>query len=799
MAEANEIIAPQDVPQIKLVRARSRIESLKIDKEKIAERIREFYDNDMTDRGPEIEARLQRYAKYRMWTEGKDWPWADATDSAIPDMMTASMRLQDTLHNAVMSQRPPVTAKATKKSDAGKEEAITHLIDYQIFEEQPGEEIIGQLADDFVNEGLYTAYIPWVKESRTVKTIQVYPAIPGEILPSDYFKDLLLGAFPQAVLEPSGDGWDWKIEDGEKKHKASFFSRDSGEIEMELEHDAIIFNGPKIIRKDIQDVLHPARCENLQIPGPSNPGGASHVILRDFPTIDEIKRLSMPDGEGNRYYDLLNKEDREKLGITVMDTDYQQREEQKDTMQGHTEQHTEKPKGAESHKQLTRLMCFDCFDINNDGVDEDVIWWMILETKTLLRAKYLTQMFPSSKPRRPFGEAGLFPVPGRRYPIGLLEMMEGLHDLSKQFFDQGGDAGTLANTPFFFFRSASNMRQETIRLFPGEGYPLSDPKNDVNFPVMGDRTQSFTFNMLATLQSMEERLTNIGELQLGRVPQGKASALRTVAGMQTVLAQGDARPERVLRRFFLGLTQIANQIHALNQTFLPKNKQYMIAGYSKPGEDPYRQVASPTDISGDYRFTFSANALNTSKEALQGALQEFLGTYVSELNIMLGVIDADGIYRLQRDWGRAKGPDPDKYLKPPSPMATKPKIFVEEAINLLIGGQMPEGAPAEGPEDHLSALQEFTQTDEFGHLPQEHIALFRAYLQQTAKLAIQEQQQQQLAAAVQQFQQGAQQPGKPGPQAGPQMMEKQAMMQPNELMNEALPGAGGGANPGMPA
>jgi hypothetical protein len=46
--------------------------------------------------------------------------------------------------------------------------------------------------------------------------------------------------------------------------------------------------------KDVQDVLHPIRCENLQIPGPSNPMGAAHVILRDFPTIDEIKRLRDP-------------------------------------------------------------------------------------------------------------------------------------------------------------------------------------------------------------------------------------------------------------------------------------------------------------------------------------------------------------------------------------------------------------------------------------------------------------------------------------------------------------------------
>ena len=40
---------------------------------------------------------------------------------------------------------------------------------------------------------------------------------------------------------------------------------------------------------------------------------------------------------------------------------------------------------------------------------------------------------------------------------------------------------------------------------------------------------------------------------LGVMDLFNSSALRTVAGMQTVLAQGDARPERILRRFFSGL------------------------------------------------------------------------------------------------------------------------------------------------------------------------------------------------------------------------------------------------------
>ena len=731
-----------------------------------------------------------------MWTEGKDWPWENSSDAAIPDMMTASMRLQDTLHNAVMSQRPPIMAKATqsRKDNQEREEKINHLLDWQFFEEQPGENIVGQLADDFVNEGLWTAYIPWIKETRYTEELKVYDPIPPELAPVDHFLGLLRGLFPRAEIAPGGDGWDWKIKtfDG-KRARASFFTKENGEVELDLGREVMMYDGPRAIRKDIQDVLHPARCENLQIPGPSNPTGAAHVILRDFPTIDEIKRL-YEDG----YYDLMTKEEADALGVKRMDASYQEREEQKDVMQGHVEQ-KDPPKGAESHKPLTRLMCFDCYDINNDGLDEDVIFWMILETKTVLRAKYLTQMFPMSPPRRPFAEAGLFPVPGRRESIGVLEMMEGLHDALKMSFDQGMDAGTIANAPFFFYRAASNMRPETIRLWPGEGYPLTDPKNDVSFPTFGNQNQAFMFNTQTLLTQMEEKLTNIGELQLGRVPQGKASALRTVSGMQTVLAQGDARPERVLRRFFIGLTQIWENFHSLNEVFLPDEKRFMLCGPIDPRKDPYAS-AKKSEIKGKYRFTFSQNALNTSKEALQTALQDLMAAYINPLAIQLGIIKPDGIYRLLRDYGRSKGPDPDKYLSPPTPGAMEPPISSEEAILAIMDGNLPAGAPMEGAEQHFQKLQEFSQSAEFGYLAPEHVPLFRAYLQRLAEALAQERSAAALAAASQQFGEGMRRPGLPGPEGAPQP-GAQAMppVQGAELLDESLPNAGGGANQGAPA
>lgn len=786
-----------EIQGIRLRRTRSRVESLKIDKEMLANRIKNFYDKDMQDRSGEIDARLQRYAKYRMWTEPKNWPWTDATNSAIPDMMVACGRMEDTLHNAVMSSRPPIMAKPRfEKVDADKGEMVTNLLDFQFFEEQPGEDLVGKIANDFVTEGLFTIYTPWIKESRRVKDVKVYDPMPEGVSPMDYFLPLLEGFFKGAEITPSGDGWDWKINRDGKRSQASFFTRNDDQIELDLEREIEVFNGPRAIRKDVQDVLHPARCENLQIKSPSNPEGASHVILRDYPSLDEIKRLATKDETGSVFYDLLTDEDREKLGLARMDTTYQQREEQKDIMQGQVEQKPV-PKGAESHQTLTRVKCFDCYDVDGDGLDEDVVVTMILETKTICRIRYLSQEFPSKTPRRPFAEAQLFPVPGRRLAIGMLELMEGVHDLTKQFFDQGGDAGTLANTPIGFYRAASNIRPETIAMEPGMLYPVSDTQRDIVFPQIGNSNQSFMFNMLSLLTQWDEKLSTIGDLQMGRVPQGKASALRTVAGMQTVLSQGDARPERVLRRFFMGLAQIWQNFHDQNEVLLPTNKKFVLSGPNvDPSKEPYAEVGNLSEIQGNYRFTFSANVLNTSKEALQGALEKAMAVVMSPLNIQLKITGADEIYRLERDYIRSLGPDPDKYLRPPTPNAMEPPIGVEDAILMLMQGIMPEGSPMEGAAEHFQKLQEFAQSDEFGHMDPMHVTLFKHYLQKTAQLAMQEAQQQALLAASAQFSQQMTPKGMPGPQGSGMVDQSMAPVQGNELVDETLPGAGGGANTG---
>ena len=84
---------PEMIEGLRIRRDRPRVESFaKLDKQKIVQRVVEFYKDDNQNRTDEIDARLQRYAKYRMWTEPKDWPWEDATNFANPDMMLGGVQ-----------------------------------------------------------------------------------------------------------------------------------------------------------------------------------------------------------------------------------------------------------------------------------------------------------------------------------------------------------------------------------------------------------------------------------------------------------------------------------------------------------------------------------------------------------------------------------------------------------------------------------------------------------------------------------------------------------------------------------
>jgi hypothetical protein len=521
------------------------------------------------------------------------------------------------------------------------------------------------------------------------------------------------------------------------------------------------------------------------------------VILIGRPTVQEIQDLQR-DG----FYDQVSKKDLENLGDQPADKDEEKNpvRKQKEIMAG--KQDNKDPRDRQ-HRTLTRLLCFDTFDLG-DGITEDVMFWVLLEQKKLLKAVRLTEMYPSRTLRRPLSHRSFLPVQGRVEGISLLELVEGIHDLTKETIDMMIDNGTWANSPMFAYRPSSSMKNERITVVPGDGIPLSDPQRDINMLKIGNENQSFGFNMLAIAQQQLERVTLQGDIQSGRVPLGRSSALRTQGSIAMLLAQGEARPERVLRRFFSVVRDVYEWMHILNQSFLPAEKEFLVMGPLEPGQSEYRKIKRD-DISGEYKFDFHANVLNSNRQVLAESLQMVLTTAFTPLGFQTGIANPDTLYKVLRDLYAASGLDPDKYLSRPSPDSNRPRLTAQDVFADLMDDEIPNGIPLESAIEHLQALAEIEMrpikvvgpdeveviTEAIGLLSPESAQVLAQWKAQVAERAKQEMALQAQMAAAEGGQLG---PPGTGPGRPPESIQDPGgnpPVQGTELLDEALPTARG--------
>lgn len=762
------------------------------------------------DRGKWLEDRLQRYSKYRGWLVDKTYPWTDASNIHVPLLQIAELRANAGLHNVVMTLRPLMSAKATKRVDVPKEDRITELLDTQLFLD-PGPEMaerrFGDFVSNFLQDGNAVAYTPWVRDEREVTTVQYRPAPPDGVDVFTYAEAQLIGTnntrglFPRGILGEDGPATNrYRVEYKDKEAKdrtahVEIFSQEDGSLEFVIRSTEVIFDGPCMHNVPIGSLLIPTRCENLQPPTEWNPNGAPYIFLQTHYRIDEIKRFKAS-GAFNRLTEKSLQEiiDKARTNAATVSSPKptDQLETQKDDMEGR--EHTEaKPREEEEvgHLRVPFWMCFDRWDVDGDGLAEDVFWQIAQDPEVLCEARLLTERWPATRPYRPLAEAIAIPVPGRWYGISFLELGEALYDLIKGTLDLAYDSAAVSNLPFFFYTATSAFRAETVRLAPGEGYPVpGDPRSTVYFPNLPTRDQTWAFNVIGLGVQFFEKIMSIGDLQLGRVATGKASALRTFGTTLAILQQGDVRADQLLLRLFGGLRQIARNFHALNRHLLPPGKELRILGYDGPRDQGYVTIDRIEDIDAEVEFDFRPDFLLSNPAVLNQALQSVMAVVGTPLAFQLGVTDPTLFYQTIKDFIRSLRLDPKKYSKKPSE-PTGPPLLAEEAIDMIVGGKIPKGVPMEGADAHMKKLFAFVQSDQFGVLSPEQVDYLRSWLMTVG----QEKQQEMAVQAAREFQAQMMQQG--GSAGVPTTMQEPGTTEtgappPAPSVAPPVPGGGGG-------
>jgi len=744
--------------------------SIQVSAEEVVDSVLERIRQDLQDRSEWMEHHLRQYAKYRGWVEPKSWQFRDASHAHLPITMYTCQRIEDALYNAVMSQRPVMQSKANQKQDAQKEHRIDHLLDYEFFQCAGAERILADAIQNLVVDGTVHLMIPWVRSLQTTRLFTRLPAPPdgAELLTYLYQQFVVLYGEQTLVVNRTGHRFTVQTPGGQVDLEV--YQGVDGDLEV-IEQRDLRLDHLGLSVEDLEDIVVPANCTNPQPPSESNPRGAHHVTRLCAASLDTIRRR-----QRQGIYDLLSEAD-----LTVCEgwSDQGMTEEtteaklQKDEMEGIQSQ-----QGEGVHGSVQVLEVYDRYDVNDDGLEEDVIFWILCDKDftegRLARARYLTEIVPPGPhgARRPIEKIDLFPVTNRYYGIGFPELVEGSQDLMNTMFNFGVDAGVLSNMPFFFYRAASGLKSDILKLNPGEGYPVDDPRTDIYFPQLPTAGGSWVFNELSLLNQFLEKLTMQSALAFGGIPQGKSAALRTSGNMASVMNQGDMRSERILRRLMEGLSRVWDQGLALLQQYLPPATEYRILGVPE-SQERFDRIQDRDEIAGRFHFQWKATILNANPQVKQQAALSLVQILSNPMMLQAQLTGPEELYRAMRRYIETLDePNPDQFLKRPPGVGTSQKLTAEMAISMILEGRMPEEVnPAEPLQTHAETLTQFLHSDLFGVLTPQQVTLFGAYLKRVMAAVQRMQQQAQLAQVAQQAQSslggGMMPQGQPGPPPGP--------------------------------
>jgi hypothetical protein len=783
MAEETEVEEPGEKPELEIddvapelpkPRRPYRIRKFKLDRNAIAKYIASQVDSDITDRSERMIRRMERRAKLMGWNGPKDWPWKDASQVFIPIMQIANLKTRGTLENAMKSLRPILQSKAKQRFNTGKQTAIDNMLDYQFFVENKGEDIIDSFAANFCEDEAAYIFVQWVKESSSHHDVRSLPpldqsqdALPQllQILPS-----LHEGHLTERMLD--NDGWEWEVMyvgEDKRDHMANicFYETYDGDLEAHIVTRMTVHDGPCISVEDYEDIVYPARAANLQPPTPSNPRGAAYFARLCSVGLDTIKRRMQ-----DHTYDLLTDEDWEHIeaGGSPVNSGHAEDEpkQQKDRMEG-----TQAGFGV-SDDSRRQIVWFGRLDVNDDDLDEDVIVWMTRDPDVVCKVALLSEIYPGIPVKRPIVSASFVPISNRIAGISQSELLESLQDVMQTSIDQHIDWGTLTNTPMFFYRAASGLKSEPIRIEPGVGYPLDDPSRDVAFPTWPTKDSSFSINTVTMLQQYVERIEPLAnDTSLGRVPMGRSSALRNTGTVTALLGQTNARGEQILRRIFSAFSELFSLMHRLNKRFLPDEKEIRAFGMQEQGQGGYSTIYKD-DLDADVDFEFKATLLNSDKQAMAAGLDQVMGMVMTPLAFQAGLVSEEEMYNVLRDKCKALDLDPDRYFKRPA-SAMGEKHSAEEVISMIVAGESPAGSPFEPVPVHLQKLQTFIMSPGFEMLTPVQSQLLEAWFRNVQMMM------QQQMMMMQQMQ-GAQ-----AGQAGAASAQPQAVGAPGDI--------GPGSNP----
>ena len=725
--------------------------------------------HEALDDRAEWESRLAEWEdQYYGRVDPKDFPWPGAANFHVPLTMMGVETYKPRLVEAVLGNDPPIQVVPVESTDETRRDRTELFLNWQVRTEMDVAETVAESAHLYLQPGTVVAKVTWDVERRRRRFVREFPqGTPLEQVLQDVFAGKALSDIENvgnlkwrgAITTSPRTGGDAEVELQLK------FLEDGG-IQAKVTHEDVR-ERPRVDLIDPPDFIAPAR-------GGSDLQRLPWCQQRLWMTEDDLRAKVL---QGRFDHDAVEKllehaklpaGDRSQVDATAY-------REAKSSTEGVEDQ-------GPSNVRKTQYEVLEdhrFYDVDEEGREDALVTWYCKDLpEQPLGWDLLDNVYAHG--RRPFVCGRFFPTPFRFYGLSFAEVIRGIQDEADTIHNQRVDFGTVQNLPIFFYRASSTIPAISMRLKPGEGIPLDNPQQDVNFPKWGG-SPAFGQAEEALLLQYYERLTGLSDLTLGRQP-NRVGATRTAAGTSTLLQESGLRQKTAIEAFQRFWTEIFEQVLALDQEYLPAGKEFRVTGRTPE----YIRLKDRGEIRGRYDLRLTATTQTMNRVVAREDATIVLQALLNPALIQVGLVGLKGIQRTLADFLRAYGKDPDSYLEvhavPHSP---------EEELGMIVSGQQVRAVMGPALAEHLAAHQLQLQNPVIRSvLRTEGLQALRALLQEEAQLA----QAQQLAQALQQ-----QQGGRPRPQ-GPQAAQaQQGAMAPqpqqpgpgaNLAMGGGLPGAG---------
>jgi hypothetical protein len=529
------------------------------------------------------------------------------------------------------------------------------------------------------------------------------------------------------------------------------------QIEVEEAVTKKVFEGPVWELKDLEDVL---------IIGNPDPDLAEAVLDREWLTASDMWTLA----------------DRKIFKADIVEEIIEQGHDYMEGALG-SDLKVQKTQDAgkarlDGEKELDRYQIIEAYlqtDVDGSGINSDIVVWVHLRSKKILRATYLYRISPTGE--RPYFKAGFQPRAGQEYDAGLPELLFPLSQELDALHNMRIDFGLISTMPFGFYRATSGIDPETIQLEPGALIPVDNPQTDVYFPQLGNRTV-FGMQEEQAINTMVERITSISDINMG-IMNGQG-ATRTATGTKFLAGEMSSNLDVFLRRLNRGWKKALRYNFHLLQKRIPPGTSFRITG--DDGADYWRTV-STDDISGDYDIELSPNSASSNPQMTQDQAAQILQTTMNPMLIQMGLVAPGNIYEAVKnnmialgvkDWGR--------YITKPQGYSLQMNPLQE--MDALLAGVPVPVTPTMDHQGYLDLYQHFLEDDQLHgqfNPAQWQVLTVQAKQHEAMMQALQQQQGQQnninqMKLNAQQNMQGAQ----PSPGAPPQAPGLGANMGPNQ-------------------